>query len=153
MSYPTQNVSFYNPAPLNTNVPNMLSIQNELGDGQIIGASDSAQTYPVIYNYAYGYPGEAPHKSAFFYGGNFKSDNNFFLTTGPCNSAGDLWTEDTLYNWASAGKLLTGLVCTKMIEEDLINDSTLLSTIVPTLFTGTALYYTSVNSYECWYIK
>jgi hypothetical protein len=138
-------------ASLNRDV-SALKIDN--GYGQTIDLAGQFAVRDYLNNYAYGGPllggdaNDAAHKGAFFYGGNTKTGQEFFFGTGTANAAGLTWSTGTKYNFASAGKIVTGLVCAKMIEEGLINPfSTIvsLSSSLATLFTGPAIYYDSIN--------
>jgi CubicO group peptidase (beta-lactamase class C family) len=144
MSYPVSNVYFYNPQVEN-NVSNINEVLNDLGYGQTLSNSVASNVMSTLMNYAYGETiFDAKHKGAFVYGGNFKSGQSFFASTGICNSKGEAWTLDTKYNWGSTAKVLTGLTCAKMIEEGLITDKTRLVEYAPSIFTGSAQYYSSI---------
>jgi hypothetical protein len=138
-------------ASLNLDV-SALKIDN--GYGQTIDLAGQFAVRDYLNNYAYGGPllggdaNDAAHKGAFFYGGNAKTNQEFFLATGTANAAGLTWSTGTKYNFASAGKIVTGLVCTKMIEEGIINPYAPLSTLsasLASLFTGNAIYYDTIT--------
>ncbi len=129
-----------------------LKIDN--GYGQTLDLAGQFAVRDYLNNYSYGGPllggdaNDAAHKGGFFYGGNAKTGQEFFFGTGTANAAGLTWSTGTKYSFASAGKIVTGLVCSKMIEEGLINPFSPLCTLsasLATLFTGPAIYYDSIN--------
>jgi hypothetical protein len=155
MSKPIQNTFTLSP-DTNSNLTNQVTnLENKVGFGQTINSTTALPAInETLQSFAYGNQSlgplfgqgqnDAPHKGAFFYGGNVRTGQTIFASTGICNSKGEAWTLDTVYNWASSGKMLLGLVTTKMIEEGLIKSSTKLSEIDPVLYSGNAVYYTNV---------
>ncbi len=129
-----------------------LKIDN--GYGQTLDLAGQFAVRSYLNDYAYGGPllggdaNDAAHKGAFFYGGNTKTGQEFFLGTGTANAAGLTWSTGTKYAPASATKIVVGLVCAKMIEEGIINPYSPISTLSPslaTLFTGAAIYYDTIT--------
>ena len=55
-----------------------------------------------------------------------------------------MWNRSQINWWASAGKILTGLVLTKMIEESIISPTTTLFSLDPR-YTGKGTYFTSIT--------
>ena len=145
MSGPTQTVYLSNPTVLASAVTNMDSILNDLGYGQSLKSNLSTLIQPELQDYAYGQPGDAPHAGGFIYGGNIKSNQTFFASTGSFTSTGTQATLDGITGWASGGKIIIGTIVGKMMEEGLFNETTTLSSIEPALFTGSAQYYTSIT--------
>jgi len=151
----TQNLTFFNNATGTNMTSQIATLQQDLGYGQSITSTGSAAVNATLWNYAYGTQtnpatfgagvNDVAHKGAFFYGGNIKSGETVFLTTGTCNANNDAFTLDTLYNPASAGKMVVGMACAKMMEEGLLLDSTKISVYDPTLFSGIAQIYSSVT--------
>jgi CubicO group peptidase (beta-lactamase class C family) len=150
----TQNVYFNNPADITTLQSEVSVLQNDNGFGQVLdsagltGANDWLQSYVYGGSLVGGDVNDAKHKGGFFYGGNVKTGQEMFFGTGTANSAGLTWSTGTKYNFASAGKIVTGLVCAKMIEERLINPYAPIYTLSPSLnalFTGSAQYYTDIT--------
>ncbi len=45
---------------------------------------------------------------------------NYFFDASGESAPNKPWTLDTIYNWASCGKLLLGIIVGKMMEEGLI---------------------------------
>lgn len=157
MSGPIQNVYFTNPiveTQITTLQEQVGELRNQVGYGQTlstageIGANSYLQTFTYGGRLVGGDANDAKHQGGFFYGGNAKSGQEMFFGTGYINSSNSAWTTDTKYNFASAGKIVTGLVCAKMIEEGLISPFDPIWTLSPTLtslFTGTAQYYDSIT--------
>ena len=86
---------------------------------------------------------ENNHEGAFIHGGNSKSNQSFFSGIGK-SSVNSEFNENSIMWWASGGKLLTGLVCTKMIEENIITPSSTLYSINK-IFDGIGTYYTNIE--------
>ena len=82
-------------------------------------------------------------EGAFFYGETGKK--KYFRQRGAASSTGDSFSPDTMYSWGSASKLLTGLVCTMMMERGYIRASTTLSSIAPDIFYGNGTYFTGIT--------
>lgn len=122
----------------------IIQIQEELGAGQTISPNVLANIAPQLSNYVFGTANGVPHKGGFIYGGNFKSGQEFFLGTGTANSSGLRWSEDTVYSWASSGKILVGLACSKMIEEGIFKPQDKLFTY-DNQFTGAGYYWASIT--------
>jgi CubicO group peptidase (beta-lactamase class C family) len=53
--------------------------------------------------------------------GNAKAQSQYSCFTGICNSGGQAYNGDVLQFYASCGKILSGVIIAKMIEENLIN--------------------------------
>ena len=151
----TQNLTFFNSSTGTYLSSQITTLQQDLGYGQTITSTGTAAVRSTLWNFAYGTqtnPGtfgagvnDVAHKGAFFYGGNLKSGETTFLSTGTCNANGDAFSLDTLYQPASSGKLLIGMTLAKMMEEGLIHDYDKLSTFDGTLFSGVAQIYSSVT--------
>jgi CubicO group peptidase (beta-lactamase class C family) len=122
----------------------IIQLQEELGAGQTISPNVLSNIAPQLSSYVFGTKNGVPHKGGFVYGGNFKSNQEFFLGTGTANSSGLRWSEDTVYSWASSGKMLTGLTCAKMIEEGLIKPLDKIYTY-DNQFTGAGYYWASIT--------
>ncbi len=88
-------------------------------------------------------PSGVSHKGVFFHGGNVKSGKTFFDASGE-SAPGKGWNLDTIYYWASCGKLLLGIVLGKMVEEGLILPTDKCSTYWSAM-SGTGNYITNVD--------
>ncbi len=88
-------------------------------------------------------PSGISHKGVFFHGGNVKTGKLFFDASGE-SAPSKPWTLDTLYNWASCGKLIMGVVAGKMMEEGLILPTDKCSTYWSAM-SGTGNYITNVD--------
>jgi len=135
-----------------TNPSEIAQIQQNLNFGQSINSSTAL---PLVSQYintlkaAPAYGGGAPasqqgHKGMFFIGGNYLTNQTMTYFTGTANSQGTPMAQDTIVNIASQGKMLTGLVVTKMLEERLIKSSDRCSTYYPAM-TGLGTYYNSIQ--------
>ena len=120
--------------------PNITALLNDAGFGQTISANVPALETAVATAVA------NTHFGAFIHGGNVKSNQSFFASAGICNAntGANSWSPDTLMNYGSAGKLLTGLIFAKMQEEGLVSASDKCSLYLPAM-TGTGLYYTNIT--------
>jgi CubicO group peptidase (beta-lactamase class C family) len=87
-----------------------------------------------------------PHKGSFFYGqSEYSSECPTFASSKVANSKSESFTVDTIYPWASCGKILTTLALTKMMEEGLIASTTTLNSVDPVLYSGTSDYFDTIN--------
>jgi hypothetical protein len=153
---PLQNVYFYNPASLSYLNTSINVCQNQLGYGQTLSSTGSTAVQNYLQTYAYGDQpvpilfgqgvNDAPFRNGFVGFGNINTNQEYLFSTGPANESGiSFSTTESVYNPFSVGKLLLGLVCGKMIEERLIKSTTRLVEIDPSIFTGTAQYYTKIT--------
>jgi len=142
-----QTVNFTDPAIVT-------QMQQTLNYGQSI---NSSVALPLIAQYintlkaapSYGFPSSSfptqqGHKGIFYIGGNYLSDQTMFYSTGLANSAGATYTQDTLINVASMGKMVTGLVFTKMLEERIVKSSDRCYTYYSAM-TGLGTYFNSIQ--------
>lgn len=88
-----------------------------------------------------------PHKGSFFYGQSEYSSLECptFASSKIANSQSEPFTAETIYPWASCGKILTTLALTKMMEEGLIASTTTLNSIDPVLYSGTSDYFDTIT--------
>jgi len=85
-------------------------------------------------------------KGAFFYGASNNNNNNpVFRQSGNAFPDHQPFNEKTLFSWGSASKILTGIVCTLMMEQGLITSSDPLSNILPDIFQGKGTYFKSIT--------
>jgi hypothetical protein len=85
-------------------------------------------------------------KGAFFYGtDNNNKDNPVFRQSGNAFPDKKPFNEKTLFSWGSASKILTGIACTLMMEQGLINSSDPLSNILPDTFQGKGTYFKNIT--------
>lgn len=89
------------------------NLKIQAGYGQKISPNIELKIKPELNEYAFS------HKGGFIYGGNTKSNQDYFSSVGTSSIADTEFTKDSLYWWASSSKILTGLVTAKMIEESL----------------------------------
>ena len=115
---------------------NDLKIQ--VGYGQKISPDMNLLIKPSLNEYAFS------HKGAFIFGGNIKSNQDYFSSTGTSSITDTEFTKDSIYWWASAGKMFTGLVLAKMIEESLVDPDVKLCKI-NNVFKGKGTYFTSIK--------
>jgi CubicO group peptidase (beta-lactamase class C family) len=165
MSAPQQTVYFYTPTAvgnLNTAVANL---QNDVGYGQQI--STNVQKYLTtgayqLQNRAPVYAGtgglvpsnisniatyiQGGHPGFYVVGGNYRTGEEYFAASDrPINSNSDVWNyTGTLYNFGSATKILSGVICAKMIEEGIIKASDPCYLYYPNM-SGISQYYTNVT--------
>jgi hypothetical protein len=83
------------------------------------------------------------HFGSFFYGGN-KEKCDVFKSIGKYNKNKCDWNNDKIVWWASGGKIMTGLVVAKMIEEEIITPYTTLFSL-NNIFTGKGTYFKSIS--------
>ncbi len=88
-------------------------------------------------------PSGISHKGVFCYTGNVKTGKTLFDASGEC-APGRGFTLDTLYNPASVGKIMLGLVLGKMMEEGIVLGTDKCSTYWNRM-TGTGYYITNVD--------
>jgi hypothetical protein len=171
MSAPIQNVYFYNPSTITSLQSQVAALQNQVGYGQTLstntasylatGAYSLQNRAPIYYGTGGLKPGNvipqstlvdgAPllnggHPGYAVYGGNVKTGEDYFARSDRyINASGDTWDKDvTLYNPGSISKVLTGIVCAKMIEEGLVDPNEFVYRYYPAM-SGTAQYFTSVT--------
>lgn len=114
------------------------NLKIQTGYGQTISPNVKSYITPLLENYA------KEHKGGFIYGGNIKSSQSYFTSTGTGDNKDNKITKDSIYWWASSSKIFTGLVITKMIEESIISPYTKLYELNK-LFVGKGTYYTSIK--------
>ena len=133
-----QNVYFTNPSQITTLQTNVTALQNDAGFGQTISANASSAVSSWLNTFA------ADTFGAYFYGGNVKSNQELFSTAGVMNASGAVYSTDAIINTSSVGKLLTGMVIAKMIEEDIVDPLDKCSTYI-TDMRGTGTYWNTLT--------
>lgn len=110
----------------------------QTGYGQKISLNVVNNIKPLLEQYT------KEHKGGFIYGGNTKSGQDYFTSLGTSDFSDNKFDPNTIYWWASGGKILTGLVIAKMLEEGIIRPDTPLYTLNKT-FSGKGTYYKSIK--------
>ncbi len=136
----SQTIYFNDPSDITTIQTQVSALQNDAGFGQSL--SSNVQTNMNLAAAAVA----NTHFGAYIHGGNVKSGQSFFASNGICNNntGSNSWSPDTIYSWASGSKILTGLICAKMMEEGLLKSTDKCSSYYPAM-SGTGIYYTKID--------
>jgi CubicO group peptidase (beta-lactamase class C family) len=84
-------------------------------------------------------------KGCFFYGGNIKTNQDFFYSNGLANPTHPYTYDETLYWWASNGKLLTGILLVQMLEDNYFSMDDNLYLHGGSLYQGVGYYYKKID--------